>query len=54
MFSLFNCGAFYFIRISCTRPHELKVIKGPLLQVVEIIEDENIQQPSKDKWFASL
>ena len=25
-----------------------------LLQVVEIIEDENIQQPSKDKWFASI
>lgn len=23
-------------------------------KVVEIIEDENIQQPSKDKWFASL
>ena len=25
-----------------------------LLQVVEIIEDENIQRPSKDKWFASI
>mmetsp|Transcript_14118 Transcript_14118/g.31248 ORF Transcript_14118/g.31248 Transcript_14118/m.31248 type:complete len:322 (-) Transcript_14118:178-1143(-) len=23
-------------------------------KVVEIIEDENIQQPSKDKWFASI